>query len=650
MSLVEILRVSFLEALIFFCGWLFSAILAKRLRLNIYLAFGLGITLILGFMVLCTGWLTTFGVPISSSVSSIVAIAILILCIVVYAKIKTLKDFSIRKSEYLIILLLLGITHLVVFFNSRFGDLGWDSNAYHLPLTYELHVNSALGWDDSVGLGYYTFFTPYGIHSLFATTMAFSGTIYGISFINAIFAVAISLLAGGISSYLGARKSIVVVAALGTLVIPSVIGQVGHNYIDLATGTFWLASAGVLIILHTERRNFDEKYSYKNIYIPFTILIAASLSSKTHQIVQVLPMLALFLVLTIRANNINRLLKSILVIVFSIVFGSFPYIRNLVEYHNPIYPIQNALFPKGNIAYSEFSPMLEGFRPKTWGTGIAPIDSLIVTPLVSMIKVLMINLRLLYDIDRPDLAIFTYDSTISGAGALFTVTNTLAVLLILLLIIKNYRKIFRLNFIKHIDVHGIFIVIPILSIMVTPGNYWPRYTLGPTVLFSTIILSLIQKYIKKYFIEFLAILLLPLIVFGFTKSYEYETTRFRNVDVKIQGLNGNLPKDFLNNCRRAIVLEPRPVFTSLISYANCENVSHKNIVDFNESININGDFWLIASKEVLGCSTVNSCSRNLVFKNRPEWKLIKLWNQRAWFDDKGFYETILIKVGRNLND
>lgn len=650
MTSVEILRIFFLEALIFLSGWLIAVILKKQLRINTYLAFGLGITIILGFIVLSSGWLTTFGIPISSSITSLLAISILILCVVVFRKLKPTNEMSIARSEYSLILFLLAITHIVVFFNSRYGDLGWDSNAYHLPLTYELHVNSASGWDNSVGLGYYTFFTPYGVHSLFASSMAFSGTIYGITLINSIFAVAISLLTGGISSYLGARNSIVAVAALGTLVMPSVIGQVGHNYIDLATGSFWLASATVLIVQCKERRDFSEEYAHKNISIPFAIFIAASLSAKTHQIVQILPLFALFFLLNIRANKIKSFVKSLMVISLAVAVGSFPYLRNLIEYRNPIYPIQNVFFPKGNISYSEFSPMLEGFRPNVWGIGIAPIDSLIITPIISMLKILMINLRLLYDANRPDLALFTYDSTISGAGALFTMTNCLAVIIAVILTIKNYRKMHRINFIKKLDIHGIFLLIPILSIIVTPGNYWPRYTLGPAILFSTIALNSIQKYTKKYFIELLAILLLPLVVFGFYKSYQYETSKLRNMDVQIHGLNGNLPNDFLENCRHAIVLEPRPVFTSLIAYANCDRISHKRIENFIESIDTNEEIWLMASKEVLGCAAMRVCGENPIFKDRPELKLIELWNQRAWFDEKGLYETILMKVKRNSND
>jgi hypothetical protein len=262
-----------------------------------------------------------------------------------------------------------------------------------------------------------------------------------------------------------------------------------------------------------------------------------------------------------------------------------------------------------------------------------------------MVKVLLVNLGLTYDENRPDLALFTYDSTISGAGSIFSIFNLVGFTFGIIFVFTNFiLKKLKQN--KSIVLNSTSIILfgSFVSISITPGSYWPRYILGPAVLISTITLVYVTKYVSTRLVLLITAILVILSTYGYSQTFNYETNRFARESEQIYGLNGVLPREFLEACESVIVVEPRPVFTSAIAYAKCKEISHISVNQISE-LNINEDStWIVASKEALSCKEYIECPTKLESFANKNIKVLDLFSQRGWFDTAGSYETLIMKV------
>ena len=510
------------------------------------------------------------------------------------------------------------------------GDQGWDSNAYHLPISGLLLYEGSNNFDPLLGLGTFTILTPYSAHALGAVLFQLFGTFIYSGLITWIAILAFTCFAYGsvLEQKNGSNPNKLLLMLPSVIwLIPSVAGQTTHFYVDAFAGVF-VASAFILML------------SILNLENPprFCVFLIGAMGSAAIGVKSqsIYPIGIILIVILYKSIRKRHYLRIALVTFPFFILGLIPYLRNYILFDNPIYPIQFMSFP-GQISISELSASVESFAPESWTENlfIRITFSLIISPILVLSRVVASQLGW-YDINRSDLAGFSYDSVIGGVGAPASLIFCIS---ILYQIKKTKINTNFVNISKEIFNNRNSFIIPItilFSCIFIPGSWWVRYNLG-VVLFLVYLAFLSISSIKMKS-NTLILFVVPLLMAVFLQSVllgayslKYEQSASKSAASNFEpefGLTQN-PRLKQISCNRLVFVEPRPTFTSAYWSFNCKKHSWTgNPLSYPF---VAGDLVVMNSKMFSDFSSQ--------FPGRYQSTSVN-----AWFDPNGDYGSYLVKI------
>lgn len=510
------------------------------------------------------------------------------------------------------------------------GDQGWDSNAYHLPISGLLLHEGSNNFDPLLGLGTFTIFTPYSAHALGAMFSQLFGTFIYSSLITwiAIFAFTFFAYGSVIEQKNGSHQNKLILLFPSVVwLIPSVAGQTTHFYVDAFAGVF-VASAFILLLSSIKLDNPPRIY-----FFLIGAMGSAAIGVKSQSIY---PIGIILFVILLKSIRKKQYLRIALVTFPLFILGLIPYLRNYIFFANPIYPIQFMRFP-GQISISELSASIESFAPVSWGESL-PLRmafSLLISPILVLGRVVASQLGW-YDINRSDLAGFSYDSVVGGVGA----PASLIFFVSILYLVKNFQantflRAFSQKVVDRSDRFTFPIAILFSSISI-PGSWWARYNLGVVLLL--LYLAFLSISSVKMNLRTLVVFATPLLMSIFLQSallgaysLKYERTASKSASSNFEPDFGLTQSHILREsaCERLIFVEPRPTFTSAYWSLSCKryfwtrNPLTYPFVD-GDLVVMNPKMFLDFSSQYLGR-----------FQSAPV---------NAWFDPKGDYGSYLVRI------
>jgi len=510
------------------------------------------------------------------------------------------------------------------------GDQGWDSNAYHLPISGLLLHEGSNHFDPLLGLGTFTIFTPYSAHALGAVFSQLFGTFIYSGLITWIAIFAFTCFAYG--SVIEQRNSfdsnkLILLFPSVVWLIPSVAGQTTHFYVDAFAGVF-VASTFIFLLSIIKLENPPRIYSFL-----IGAMGSAAIGVKSQSIY---PIGIILIVILLRSIRKKHYLRIALVTFPFFMLGLIPYLRNYIFFDNPIYPIQFMSFP-GQISISELSASVESFVPVSWGETL-PLRmafSLLISPILVLGRVVASRFGW-YDINRSDIYGFSYDTVVGGVGA----PASLIFFISILYLVKNFQAItfFRGISRKVVDRSDRFIsLIAILfSCIFIPGSWWVRYNLG-VVLFLLYLAFLYISNLKMKLrtrVVFAAPLLMSIflqsVLLG-AYSLKYEQTASKSASSNFEPDLGLTQSSILREsaCEKLIFVEPRPTFTSAYWSLSCKKyLWTRNPLTYPF---VDGDLVVMNSK--------------MFFDFRSQYPgRYQSTPVNAWFDPKGDYGSYLVRI------
>jgi len=509
------------------------------------------------------------------------------------------------------------------------GDQGWDSNAYHLSIS-GLLLNEGSSFSPYIGQGTYTILTPYGAHSLGALSTFILGTSIFSALWTWITVFAFICFSYGtiLDSKLNwERNKFLLYLPSVIWLVPSVIGQTTHFYVDAIMGVF---VAALLVQLTSIVK--VTKASKLN-WILIGGMGSAAISVKSQALYPVALVMTLLLMKSIRDRKYHEYILTVIPFLF---LGLIPYLRNYIIFENPIYPIQFINFP-GKKSISALSDAVESFAPQAWGDNliIRIIYSLTISPLIVMVRVVGSQIGW-YDATRSDLSGFSYDTVTGGVGTPAALVLCVMIIYSLVSLTSRFRakNVLQISWKRNYLVPIVLVVA--VAMFLTPGSWWVRYNMGQ-VLFIIFLafLYLTKKSMVPKIQYYIAMILLPAIfaqavVLG-SFSLKYERSASRASEIVFEPAFGLSQNTVLGevSCNKLIFVEPRPTFTSTFWSLNCKNYDWTNYP--NNYFFSAGDYVVM---------TTDLFSR--FAKEYPG----KFENTRinAWFDPEGKYGSVLVKI------
>lgn len=510
------------------------------------------------------------------------------------------------------------------------GDQGWDSNAYHLPISGLLLFEGSNNFNPLLGLGTFTILTPYAAHSLGSLfAIIFGSFVYsGLVTWFAVFAFTCFAYGSILEKRVGTNPNrLVLLFPTIVWLIPSVTGQTTHFYVDAFAGVF-VATTFILMISILKLENPSKFY-----WFLCGVMGSAAIAVKSQSLY---PVGIVVLIIFVHSILSKSYLKIALVAFPFFILGLIPYFRNYLLFGNPIYPIQFWIFP-GRISISELSASVDSFVPEFWGQNLMlrVAFSLLFSPLLVLGRVIASQIGW-YDINRSDLAGFSYDTVIGGVGA----PAALVFCICILFLGKNVRRFSRFSSawqgILRNKTEFIALLAILLSYVLIPGSWWIRYNLG-VVLFLIFLafLFLVSKEIKQTFFPFLALPIILSIVCQSVLlgaySLKYEKTASKSTSANFKPEFGLTQNPILEkiSCQRLIFVEPRPTFTSAYWSLGCKEYDWiENPLNYNY---VHGDLVVMNSK------MFNEFASG--FTGKFENTLV-----HAWFDPEGSFGSHLIII------
>ena len=510
------------------------------------------------------------------------------------------------------------------------GDQGWDSNAYHLPISGMLASEGSNNFDPLLGLGTFTILTPYGAHALGSILAIFFGTFLYSTLVTWIVVFSFVCFAYGtiIDCRLDSNTNRLI-PFFPTVIwlIPSVAGQTTHFYVDAIAGVY-VASTFILFFSFLHLKMPSRVYP-----VLIGVMGSASIAVKSQSLY---PVAIIVLVVVIKFAFSKRYKNIMLLAIPFFVLGFIPYLRNFIFFDNTIYPIRFMHFP-GQISISELASSVESFVPVSWSQNllVRTAFSLIISPLFIMGNVIASQLGR-YDVNRSDLSGFSYDSVVGGVGAPAAFIFCIVILYGVRSFLLNWNQKTVRQFVRLSSNRFIITFTIVFSCLLIPGSWWVRYNLG-VVLFVIFLSFLFLSNIKIRSINQILIVtpLLGIILFqatllgSFSLKYERNASNSSSVDFNPKfGLTQN--KELLNlSCNRMIFVEPRPTFTSAYWSLNCKKfvwIQNPERYSF-----VAGDY------AVMNPRVFANFRSNFVGKYQST-------EINAWFDENGTYGSFIIKI------
>jgi len=544
---------------------------------------------------------------------------------------RKLKNVSTVQTQRFLSLIIPAATTLLyaIWTTSSNGDQGWDSNAYHLPISGLLLYEGSNNFDSNLANGTYTIFTPYGSHVLAGVLANSLGTFMYSSLITWLAVFSLTLIAYGYildNTKYADKKSLTFILPSSLWLIPSVFGQTSHFYIDALCGTFIAA----MFIFFS--KILDLGPQRKVIWLTSGLMGSAAIATKSVGFYPLSLMVLILLIYVLRKRIYLHLLFFALPFA---LLGLIPYLRNLIYFSNPIYPITFLNFP-GRISTSEISSSFEYFVPPYWSDNnlVRLVMSLFVGAVIVSGRVILSQLGH-YDPNRNDLSGFSYDTTYGGAGPLTSLIffSVFCVALWRLNLLFKQGHEFRMYFTKKPLTSLILLAVPIGASVLMPGSWWPRYNLGNIFILLILAFRFLANYSIPKLIHFcmssvliLVSLFQLMILVAYTTKYENPMAHANVSQFNPNfGLTQNI--ELPSKCERLVFVEPRPTFTSAFWTLGCRNyawTSTPAIFHFKD-----GDY------------AVFNPAKYLEFEN-SHTSLYAKQQVRAWFDSKGDYGSIFI--------
>jgi hypothetical protein len=374
---------------------------------------------------------------------------------------------------------------LVYWFYISIGENTWDGSAYHLPIEQLAATTGSLfGWQD--------FIYAQWQQSTFQIASAF----YDVLFNNLMAGSVVSLTSFIFLSLLFSEftKLPIKISTIFLLTIPAVFHQIGSRYIDLSLAT---ALFSFFLVLRIYLSMFLDNVYHKRlklfVFFPLMSITAILVGSKSSAFVPV------FVLLVICLWNIsqiqNRILldkvkfqaKLVLLVCSGAIFGSFPvFLRNVIEFGNPLYPYKVFFFENGLFGLNKVSNFLSEFYAQQVGLNednffFNTFYQYIFSPFLIIIKSISeldFNFTdYLAKMSSSDFIYrtFVYDNRLGGFGILFSIS-----LMVYVLRFKSKKEL-------------VYVFIGFIFFSIAPTSIHPRYYLGIGIIVFAICLQKLKS-------------------------------------------------------------------------------------------------------------------------------------------------------------
>jgi hypothetical protein len=299
-------------------------------------------------------------------------------------------------------------------------------------------------------------------------------------------------------------------------------------------------------------------------------------------------------------TNSNITYLDSTVIGVSIFSTATIYIRNFIEFKNPIYPLDFLIF-EGKISVSELQSIIFSPRwlPSGWSS-FGPI-SYVQSNIMSPIEILFYWLRARKDLEMPELRLdiygFAFDSPYGGTGFLGVISLLTVVSCLLYgIYVRRIKSIFKLQSV-------LVILFGLIFWFTTPGAWMPRWGLGGGMAIFIGALLLFQTILSYHYQNKPSVvrsLIFGVLISGtITQVVISLQTNYRTYQNPILGLhmfdiekrflpvgfapNNLILKDKLKSCPPINILLPAVDFISVAyTFPRCREHNYFNEKDFHK--------------------------------------------------------------------
>lgn len=265
---------------------------------------------------------------------------------------------SLSKVYERVLFAAIGVVSLFIYYDALFFPIAeTDSIIYHASAAAIVFYNHGMPLIDGGGVGL-------GSSANYPLLFSYIGTYYYlvVGGVQDIFLKAITptmWLLSVLTTYLAGRelggKKTGSIAAFLMMVVPSYVSY-AFQATEETTTTFFLVLSFLFLILGLSKDSPAKLRYFVGLGVSFG---AACLSS--YQALYFAVPLLLTLIVEVRRKGISG--KGFLLFVASLaLFGSSPYIKNLIVLHNPVYPFLSNIFPSLNLSASLFSTTEESWK------------------------------------------------------------------------------------------------------------------------------------------------------------------------------------------------------------------------------------------------------------------------------------------------
>lgn len=508
----------------------------------------------------------------------------------------------------------------------RSGDMGWDSNAYHLPLAGILLYYGASDWPTAISDSLFTIFSPYGPHALAANWIWINDDFRMFSTASILQLVGLICVVLGDFYKRHPNNFRFLMAGfllvISVVVSPSVIGQITHGYVDLIIAVYVFVGFYIL---------FADSGLSDNIKIFLSVIFVSSAAAGKTQYITIGFLVLLIVVLLVLIKRIPLKVIPIAFILFTVVC-IVPYLRNYLEYGNPVFPISFGWF-KGSISISELNSSIDSFAPSAWPSSslLRIIFSILLSSMFVFRDIVSMQLGK-YIENRPDISAFAYDTVIGGYGLPLAIIAVLSLFLVLFNLFVSRR-----DFLQNQIFRILILFTALFGLLIISGGWWARYGLG---LGLFLILAPILNYNFLGKDKGVIWFLIPVLLFanlyqgfGIYKFNGYERfqafSNSKSFDPRF-GLIQDIPSDLKSGCRNITIVEPRATFTSFAWVLNCDNYENIGSKTFVERLKSQPEANFLLSEATYDMLKSNS------------FRDFEIHPVRAWFDPNGDFGSVIL--------
>jgi hypothetical protein len=374
--------------------------------------------------------------------------------------------YSHFRSYSAVILICLGLIISSVIIATKFYDVSYDGQSYHMEEIYQLKN----GWNpakgelaDSVNMALYIDHYSKGVEipqsTLYSLTEHIeSGKATNLILLIASFCLTLALLLHG--NKLSGSRCILI--SLFTALNPVAVNQLLTTYVDGQLAIMLLCFVVVAIRAISAGTNFS--------FLLLASIVIITANIKFTGLVYIV--LFSFAFLTwLAVVNYQKLFfrKAFLVTLFSglvavLIVGYSTYVENTIVHNHPFYPLMGE--NKVDIMQHNLPPGFEDYSAAT--KFFLSLFSHSENAMVGNNH--QVQLKIPFTFNKDDVInSYAIDTRIAGFGAMFSGLIMLSVILILVLLIKYYdRWKYRKNWLY---LMGLIII----SIVVMPESWWARY-------------------------------------------------------------------------------------------------------------------------------------------------------------------------------